>query len=83
MAVIYPPKQGQAYAAPDGSNCCKVQHRLTAQDCAVLTRGTSMRIDKTRCVNGPGVVEYTCSPGVCTLAIIEGCTMSSYVLALP
>jgi hypothetical protein len=83
MAVFYPPKQGQAYAAPDGSDCCKVQHRLTAQDCAVLTRGGSMRVDKTRCVLGPGVIEYTVSPGACTLAIIEGCTYSSYVLALP
>ena len=81
MAIIRPPRQGQAYAAPGADNCCVVQHRLTAQDCAVVPKGRS--VDKTRCIMGPGVIEYTIVPGSCTVAIIMGCTYSTYSRMVP
>ena len=81
MAIIRPPKQGQAYAAPDGSNCCVVQHKLTALDCAVIPKGRS--VDRTRCLMGPGIIEYTIEPGSCSVAIITGCTYSTYSRMMP
>lgn len=79
MTIFRPPPQGTAYAQPDDK--FTIQHRLKEGDCAVCPDGRY--IDKTNCIMGPGVIEYTLVPGNCKIAIIEGCTRSTYAREMP
>jgi len=79
MTIFRPPPQGTAYAQPDDT--FKIQHRLKEGDCAVCPDGRY--IDKENCIMGPGVIEYTTTPGNCSIAIIEGCTRETYARLMP
>lgn len=77
--VFRPPPQGAAYAAPNQTLI--VQHRLAKGDCAICPDGRYT--DKSNCILGPGVIEYTRQPGFCSIRIVEGCTRETYVRSMP